>query len=210
MSHLRLSEELQGLLKTDGESLTVGQLVERVGDRGFGLLLLVLSLPSALPVPAAGYSVPFGLLLMILALQMLIGKSRPVFPARLERVALSKGMAEKLLNGAAWMFKKLEWIVRPRMRWVGQRTGLTLMGVLVMIMAVLMMIPIPMTNTFPAFVIFLIGVGLTEEDGFFAIGACLVGVFAVLLYGALVWAIITYGPEVVGTIKDAIRSVIGR
>jgi hypothetical protein len=79
-----------------------------------------------------------------------------------------------------------------------------------MIMAVLMMIPIPMSNTCPAFVILLIGVGLTEEDGFFAIGACLVGVFAVLLYGALVWAIITYGPEVVGTIKDAIRSVIGR
>ena len=209
MSHLRLSEELQGLLQTDGESLSVGQLVERVGDRGFGLLLLVLSLPSALPVPAAGYSVPFGILLVVLALQMLIGKTRPVFPKRLERVTLSKGTAERLLNGAAWIFKRLEWIVRPRMRWVGKRAGLTFMGLLVMAMAILMMIPIPMTNTFPAFVIFLIGVGLTEEDGFFAIGACLVGVLAVALYAALVWAIIAYGPEVVTTIKDSIRSALG-
>ena len=208
MAHLKLSEELHGLLQTDGDSLTVGQLVERVGDRGFGLLLLVLSLPSALPVPAAGYSVPFGLLLVILAVQMLIGKTRPVFPKRMERMTLSKGMAEKLLKGAAWIFKRLEWIVRPRMRWVGQRAGLTLMGCLVMAMAILMMIPIPMTNTFPAFVIFLIGVGLTEEDGFFALGACLVGIFAVLLYAALVWAIIVYGPEIVITIKDTIKSFI--
>ncbi|MEX0331429.1 MAG: exopolysaccharide biosynthesis protein [Puniceicoccaceae bacterium] len=209
MSHLRLSEELQGLLQTDGDALTVGQLVERVGDRGFGLLLLVLSLPSALPVPAAGYSVPFGLLLLVLSMQMLIGKTRPVFPARMERIQMSKGMATKLLNGAAWIFKRLEWIVRPRMRWVGRRVGLTLMGFLVMAMAILMMIPIPMTNTFPAFVIFLIGVGLTEEDGFFALGACFVGICAVLLYAALVWAIIVYGPDVVITIKDAIKSAIG-
>ena len=209
MSHVRLSDELQGLLQTDGDGLTVGQLVERVGHRGFGLPPLVLSLPSALPVPAAGYSVPFGLLLLVLALQMLIGKKRPVFPARMERIRISGNMASKLLNGAAWIFKRLEWIVRPRMRWVGRRAGLTLMGVLVMIMAILMMIPIPMTNTFPAFVIFLIGVGLTEEDGFFALGACFVGICAVLLYGALVWAIIAYGPEVVTTIKDAIRSGLG-
>jgi hypothetical protein len=65
-----------------------------------------------------------------------------------------------------------------------------------------------MTNTFPAFVIFLIGIGLTEDDGLFCLGACVVGVFAVLLYGALVWAIIVYGPEVVVTIKDYIRTLI--
>jgi hypothetical protein len=81
------------------------------------------------------------------------------------------------------------------------------MGVLVALMSLLMMIPIPMTNTAPAFVIFLIGIGLTEEDGLFAIGACLVGALAVLLYAALVWAMIVYGPEVVITIKDTIRGL---
>ena len=203
-----LSDELRTLLKTDGDSLTVGQLNARVGDRGFGLLLLVLALPSALPVPAAGYSVPFGLLLLVLALQMLIGKTRPVFPQRLERIRMSSGFATRLLNGAAWIFRRLEWIIRPRMRWIGSRGGRVFMGALVFLMAILMMIPIPMTNTFPAFVVFLIGIGLTEEDGLFAFGACLMGVLAVLLYVALVWAIIVYGPEIVTTIKDAIKSVL--
>lgn len=209
MEHRKLSDELEQVLKTDGEALTVETLVARVGDRGFGLLLLVLSLPSALPLPAAGYSVPFGLLLLVLAVQMLIGKTRPVFPRRLEKVRISSSFAEKLIAGAAWIFKRLEWVIRPRMKWVGLRPGRVLMGLLVMAMAVLMMIPIPMTNTFPAFVIFLIGIGLTEDDGLFAIGACLVGVLAVALYAALVWAMIVYGPEVVTTIKDTIKSALG-
>ncbi len=208
MAHLKLSEELRSLLQTEEGSITVGQLVERVGDRGFGLLLLVLSLPSALPVPAAGYSVPFGMLLIVLSIQMLMGKTHPVFPQRMENMTFSQGFAEKLLKGAAWIFRKLEWVVRPRMKWVGQRFGLTIMGLLVMAMAILMMIPIPLTNSFPAFVIFLIGVGLTEEDGLFAIGACIVGFLSVALYASLVWAMIVYGPEVVTTIKESIKSLL--
>ena len=207
MSQRKLSEELKSLLITEGDALTVEQLVDRVGDRGFGLLLLVLSLPSALPVPAAGYSVPFGILLLVLALQMIIGKTQPVFPAKLRQTQLSRNFAEKLLKGASWLFKRIEWVVRPRMKWVGQRAGLMLMGILVLIMAILMMIPIPMTNTFPAMVIFLIGVGLTEDDGVFAILACMVGVFAVMLYGSLIWAMIVYGPEVADTVKEWIKSL---
>jgi hypothetical protein len=64
-----------------------------------------------------------------------------------------------------------------------------------------------MTNTFPAFVIFLIGIGLTEEDGAFALLACVVGALAVCLYAGLVYAMVVHGPEVVVTIKDTIRSL---
>lgn len=207
MKHRKLSEELRVLLHTEGEALTVEQLVDRVGDRGFGLLLLVLSLPSALPVPAAGYSVPFGILLLLLALQMLAGKVHPVFPRRLRQTRISSSFATRLIEGAAWTFKRLERFIRPRMRWIERRPGRILMGFLVLVMALLMMIPIPMTNTIPALVIFLIGIGLTEEDGLFAIGACLVGVFAVILYGVLVWGIWYYGPEVVTTIKETLKSL---
>ncbi len=208
MAHQTLSASLQGLLATETEHLSVGSIVERVGDRGFGLLLLVLSLPSALPIPAAGYSVPFGIILLLLSVQMLTGRPRPVFPARLERVRLGRQSADRLLRGGERLFRFLEWIVRPRLRWIGSRGGRAFMGALVMVMALLMMIPIPMTNTFPALVVFLIGVGLTEEDGLFAVAACCVGILAVLLYGGLIYAMIVYGPEIVVTIKEAIRSFL--
>lgn len=208
MSEGTLSESLASLLK-GGRPLTIGEISREVGDRGFGLLLVILSLPSALPVPAAGYSVPFGILLFALGIQMIIGKQRPVLPKRAESVKLGPETAARLFKGFSWMFRKIEWLIRPRLSWIGQRSGRRFMGFLVLAMSVLMMIPIPSTNTAPAFVIFLIGVGLTEEDGLFAIGACIVGVLATALYAALVWAMIVYGPEIAVTIKDTIKGWLG-
>lgn len=207
--HTRLSVELKTLLAGNTEDITIRQLSDKVGDRGFGLLLLILALPSALPVPAAGYSVPFGILLLALAFQMILGRQRPVFPKRFESISIKPGMADKMLGSASWVFSKIEWLIRPRLKWIGLRGGRIFMGVIVLIMACLMMIPIPLTNTAPAFVVFLIGIGLTEDDGAFAIGACIVGVFAVALYASLIYAIILYGPEVAVQVKETIKEFLG-
>ena len=50
--HLSLGETLQELLKADDENgISISEVARAVGEKGFGLLLVVLSLPSALPVP---------------------------------------------------------------------------------------------------------------------------------------------------------------
>ena len=60
--HLSLGETLQKLLMADDKhGIYINEITRAVGEKGFGLLLIVLSLPSALPVPAPGYSTPFGL-----------------------------------------------------------------------------------------------------------------------------------------------------
>lgn len=187
--------------------LTVGLLLDRVGDKGFGLLLLVLALPSALPVPAAGYSVPFGILLLGVGLQMILRRPRPVFPSRLRSTRLPRGLMDQMLKAGIWFFGRIERWIRPRLEWIGGGPGRSLMGVLVVVMAILMIIPIPLTNTAPAMVIFLIGIGLTERDGLFALGACFLGVAAVALYAALVVALVLYGPEVITEVKDWIKAL---
>lgn len=204
MQHHRLSSQLEHLLKSDGQALSVGLLLERVGDRGFGLLLLIFSLPSALPIPAPGYSIPFGILLWIIGVQMIAGKPRPVLPARAMRRTLSPEMSARMLKSGVWFFRKVEWFVRPRLQWAGQRGGRIFMGVLVLMMATLMLIPIPFTNSMPALVIFLIAIGITEEDGLFAIAASIVGIIAAIFYGILVFAVIYYGPEAIVTMREYI------
>lgn len=203
-----LSETLQALLALpEGESICLSDLFARVGDRGFGLLLIVLSLPSALPLPAAGYSIPFGILLSIIALQMIRGAPAPVAPGRAGRVTLNRKLLERMSRGGIWLFGKIERLIRPRMRWIGQRSGRVLMGVLVLIMAGLMMIPIPSTNTAPAFIVFLIGVGLSEEDGLFALFACVGGMLAVCFYAFLIYLISIYGMDAVDMVKDWVRGL---
>ncbi|MEM9227800.1 MAG: exopolysaccharide biosynthesis protein, partial [Verrucomicrobiota bacterium] len=79
----------------------------------------------------------------------------------------------------------------------------------VIIMSLLMCIPIPGTNTFPAMVIFLIGVGLSEDDGLLAIAACLVGTVAVMIYAAMIYILVVYGWEGLQQAKDFIKQMLG-
>jgi hypothetical protein len=208
-----LAGTLQSLLvRQDGQAVSIGELFEQVGEKGFGLCLILLSLPSALPVPAAGYSVPFGFVLFVLGVQMILGRRTPSLPGWAARRTLSPGLTRRMANGAAWLFGHLERFIRPRMSWIGLRGGRLWMGVVVVLMATLMMIPIPTTNTFPAFVIFLIGVGLSEEDGLFGVFAMLVGVFAIALYVfitvLLVQFIGEYGWAALDQFKDWLKETV--
>ena len=192
-----LSHCLNRLLSSqdDGEGITLDNVFSQVGDKGFGVLLVVLAIPSALPVPAAGYSTPFGVLIAILSLQMIFGRRCPWLPIRAKKMKIKRGLFKKMVHAANLFFSRVEHLIKPRMLWIGSRLGLTLMGLLVLIMACLMILPIPLTNTAPAMVIFIVGVGLSEDDGLFAGAACVLGVLAVCLYAYIIYLLITVGVE---------------
>ena len=206
ISHESLSESLKKLKKLEDTSpnIALGTVLELVGDKGFGVFLVVLSGPSALPVPAPGYSTPFGILLICLGMQMLLGRNIPWLPRWSQKISLSVDVVNKMVDFIAACLKWVEFFINPRLSWIGSRYGRPLMGILVIIMAFLMIIPIPLTNTFPAFVIFLIGLGLSEDDGLFAVFACLVGVFSVLLYVGVLYIFFMFGIEGIEHLKDSI------
>ena len=208
--HLPLGETLLGLLKADDErGLSIGEITRAVGEKGFGLLLIVFSLPSALPVPAPGYSTPFGLVMALIALQMLCGRTAVWLPQKIGSIQIKPKLADKMLGTASKFLNKIERFIRPRQKWIHWRTGQASLALVVLIMACLMMLPIPLTNTFPAMVIFMIGVGLSEEDGLLAIGAFTVGCCAVLLYTGIVYIILINGIEAIEPIKNCIKSPLG-
>ncbi|MDQ7772739.1 MAG: exopolysaccharide biosynthesis protein [Elusimicrobiales bacterium] len=202
-----LTDELRKLLTLEhsADGVTLGEVFGRIGDRGFGLLLLILSLPSALPLPAPGYSTPFGILLFILALQMIYGRRTPWLPARAAGLRLKGKFVGAMLSFLEKFFGKVEFLIKPRLRWVGSRGGLVFLGLLVLIMAGLMILPIPLTNTAPAFVIFLIGVGLSEEDGVFCLLAAALGVMATGVYALVVYLFYRFGVAGLGQITEWLR-----
>lgn len=83
----KLSTDLEAYFfgESAPEVVTLQELLKLSGDRTFGFLLVMLSFPSALPVPAPGYSTPFGLLILLLAVQMLWGRHEPWLPFRGDR-----------------------------------------------------------------------------------------------------------------------------
>ena len=209
-NHLALGETLQELLKTDDErGLSISEITLAVGEKGFGLLLIVLSLPSALPIPAPGYSTPFGVVMALIALQMMSGRKAIWLPHRLGTIRIKLKLANTMLGTASKFLSKIEPYIRPRQKWIRGRVGHASLALVVLIMASLMMLPIPLTNTFHAMVIFMIGVGLSEEDGLLAIGAFTLGCCAVLLYAGIVYIVMSQGVEAIEPIKDWAKSLLG-
>ncbi|MCX7868580.1 MAG: exopolysaccharide biosynthesis protein [Terrimicrobiaceae bacterium] len=209
-SHNSLSRNLEQILEdSGGGDITLEGVFRGVGDKAFGVLLAILSLPSALPLPAAGYSTPFGILLAILSLQMITFRETPALPQFAMRHKFSHERARKFFHAAIGFLRRIEWLIHPRMQWIGRPAGRAALGWLTLVMAGLMILPIPMTNTFPAMVIFLIGVGLTEDDGVFALLSFLLGLAATAFYVFVIYLLATVGLEGVLRLKDWIKGLLG-
>jgi hypothetical protein len=74
-------------------------MAEFLGDRSIGRLLLVLALPMALPVPASGISVLFGVPLIVISAQLALGYHRAWLPARLARRSVPRSTFSTLALG---------------------------------------------------------------------------------------------------------------
>lgn len=179
----RLSVELDRFFDTPGrEKVTLADVLTLAGERTFGFLFVLLALPSALPIPAPGYSVPFGIVMFLLAVQLIVGRKRPWMPqswqARAFEIQQIQGMLKK---GLPWL-RRLESLSRPRMTYIcTSLPGRVVIGSAIALMSISMMIPIPGTNTLPAMGIFVTGFGLLDDDGVISIGGLTLCVMGFLL-----------------------------
>lgn len=186
-----LAENLKSVVTDSGSnSLIVGSFVSKIQDQGFGILLMTLAFPSALPVPAPGYSTPFGLLLAVLGLQMIVGRNTPWLPRTILQKKVSRQTAQKLVDRSTKFLSLVERWVYPRPPSCFNNIFIRFWGLLVFIMSILMIFPIPLTNTFPAMVIFFLGAALSEEDGKIGIITIVIGFLSVLIYASvLLWGV---------------------
>jgi hypothetical protein len=210
--HTRLSLELMSFLeKLEGRDCTIGELVEMIGDRGFGMLLLILALPAALPIPAPGYATPFGIMMVLLGFQLIRGRHSPWLPKFFARRNLSYKVLSFSVRNGHLPLRVVEFLVRPRLQRLStNRAFLAGVGVTVVLMACFMSLPVPLTNTAPSFVIFVLAAGMLEEDGLLLMGGMLLAPIAASIAGFAVYVAATLGPEAVETtVKPVIKGLLG-
>jgi hypothetical protein len=92
------------------DHLTLDWLLERMGERSFGLVLLLLSVFGLLP----GVSAFAAVLLMVPAIQMLLARSGPVFPRRIRCRRFETRRLGAVLRYVIPVLRRLELFVRPR------------------------------------------------------------------------------------------------
>lgn len=187
--------------------VTLEDILQIAGNSIFGFLFVILSLPSALPVPAPGYSIPFGILMLVLAIQLMIGRDKPWLPKKMANHPIKLEIVQKFLKGGIPWLQRIEAITRPRLPYVCTTVpGRLILGIAIALMSMFMMVPIPGTNTLPAIGIFVIGFGLMEDDGAISLGGLGICLTAVVLIGSIFTALIWGGSSLI----DYIKALLGR
>ncbi|WP_071515422.1 exopolysaccharide biosynthesis protein [Geitlerinema sp. PCC 9228] len=200
----KLSAELQRVFLNEerDSQVTLAEILELSGERTFGFLFVLLSLPSALPVPAPGYSIPFGVVMFLLAAQLIAGSQYPWLPAKWKQKSVKLQKVQGFLKtGLPWL-RRIELLSRPRLSYICTSIpGRTIIGIAIALMSVAMMVPIPGTNTLPAIGIFITGFGLLDDDGAIAAG----GLFVCLLGFTLAGTIVFFGKEAIQQTIELLR-----
>ena len=147
------------------ERVTLGDMAEFLGDRSIGGLLLVLALPMALPVPAPGISVLFGVPLIVISAQLALGYRRPWLPARLARRSVTRSSFTAIVYRILPTLRRLERIVRPRAGWLAGSWARVPAGIICLVLAVIITLPVPLGHVVPGTAISVLALGLIERDG---------------------------------------------
>lgn len=181
-----LSLLLERLARAPQERTTVGDIAIALQDRSFGAFLLIFALPNLVPTPP-GATLVLGLPLAVVAWQMIASPhGRVVLPRWLGDYGFSRSSFEKIVEKLVPSLRVAERLFGPRHWFLGSRFSERILGLYVLLLAVVVILPIPLGNWPPAFALAIIGFAHSERDGVGVLVGCLVGMLALLLAGVVV------------------------
>lgn len=180
-SSRRTSDVLATLIAdTDGDgNITIQEVMRLLGDRAFGLAILVFSLPNSLPIPSPpGFSAITGIPIILIAVQLALGRSTPWLPPRVRKYHFSRTKFAHFLGKALPYIRKVERFLHPRLAFMSSTAGERLSGLVFLLLAVMLSLPIPFGNFLPGVSMSIIALGLLERDGALMLGGIIGGLLA--------------------------------
>jgi hypothetical protein len=161
------SQVLFDLMQTaPRDGMTVRALIHALGERGLLMACMLFSLPSLLPIPIPGMSVPQGLVITLIGLGIVLNRA-PLLPERLLEYRLPHKSLFQILEKGARLFHRIEKVSYPRLLplthgWVHALNGVLLVGGAIVLSLPL---PIPFSNVLPAYGILFTAFGTLQRDG---------------------------------------------
>ncbi|HLW46578.1 MAG TPA: exopolysaccharide biosynthesis protein [bacterium] len=181
---------------------TVGGIVDGIKDRGFGFLLVVLALPTLVPILPPGSATAIGFLYVLLALQMLCGAERPWLPERIRAYQVPKHIVPKLRQFGLRVFGQIERISRPRAMLLPDYITSRIVASAVLFIGLVLLSPLPFLHTLPGVTVLILGAGLLNRDGVLILGG--------LILATMALGIVTLGTRVLYVLGTRVLSVFFR
>jgi|TARA_R110002020_G_scaffold83397_2_gene207259 hypothetical protein len=181
--------------QTAGDDVSVREMLNAVGRRSYGPILLLLGFIAISPltiIPGTSWLV--ALVILLIAGQIVLGRAFPWVPKRILDFSFPRSALVTGVDNARRYARPVDKVLKPRLAFLS-RPPFVGLSALVCIAAALVTFPlglIPFGPVLPGLTVLLFGLGLTARDGFvlIAAGAGLAGAIYVLLR---VWSALPFG-----------------
>jgi hypothetical protein len=165
------------------DHFTLAWLMGTLHKRSYGAIMLICAVVAIAP----GVSIVAGVLLMIIAVQMIAGRVSPVFPIGITLRDLPTRHLAALLQRALPVLRYLERVIHPRWPTPHEATK-RVVGIAVLILSIAVVFtPLPLSNIPPALVIASISLAYLEDDGLLLAVGLILAAILLTIWSIAIW-----------------------
>jgi hypothetical protein len=146
-----------------GHQIHISDLLNAIGDRGFGLTFMLFGLLAA--VLPTGLCSVMALPIILFAIQLLIGRTRPTIPKRFDRKTFDANLISTNIQKSQKYLDWFEHFAKPRWQLINQPMMIRFAAIICICLASIILMPGPLTNTQTGFAVMIIGLAIAERDG---------------------------------------------
>jgi hypothetical protein len=147
------------------EELSFGELLDRFSERSFGLFLLLVMLPTFIPIPV-GVGALSGGLASLIGLQFLARLEHPWMPKWVANYKIHRHRIIGFRDRMGKWLGRIERLTRPRYTGVFTHWAAhAFTGLMLVVLGVLLCLPIPLTNYPFGLILLAYSFALIERDG---------------------------------------------
>jgi len=182
----RLSDHLRAL-DTDADT-TVGEIIDCLGNEGFGATMFVFAAPNLIPNPPGTSSI-LGPPLIFLTAQLMLGRETVWLPDALRKRKVSREFTASFVRRAEPFLTRLEKLLRPRYTFLaGTNVATRMIGIAAFPLALILMLPLPFLHMLPGAAMTCFSLALAERDGLAAAAGYVLATASLALIGAITFA----------------------
>lgn len=186
---MRVSRVLRLLADNkDYERISIGLLLETLGDRAITALMLVFAFPNAIPTPP-GTSAILGAPLVFLTAQLAFGL-KPWLPKIITNRSMARGDFAKIIDKAHPWLAWAERLLIMRLPFLTEPPFEYLVGLLCLILAIVLLLPVPLGNMLPAISICIFCFGILGRDGVWILGGIIAFAISMTIAGGVVYGMV--------------------
>lgn len=167
-----------------GDRVYIRDMMAALQGRAFGMAALAIALPVCFPMPP-GVPTVAGAALTIVAAQMAIGNEKLWLPKFIADKSTGRAKLKAAIARMKPRLVQVERFAKPRLLPLTSAPMRRLLGLVMLILAIMLVLPIPIFGNMPlGYAAAILALGLIERDGWFVLAGLFATVAAVAVTGS--------------------------